>query len=223
MKTLTVFDLDETLVHGDTSVIWREYLQTTGVITDPTFTERDLAYQRQYAEGILDLSEYIEFSLTPIADIPTNKVTTMLADCIHTCVVQHIFPEAKTLIKQLTANGGGEDVLIISATVTFIVKAVAKELGIAHAIGVDLLEKNDRITAEIIGTPSFREGKVTRLKQWLAGQGKDAHYDHITFYTDSINDLPMCEFADEVYTVNPCKQLRPIAEARGWSILNWGQ
>lgn len=222
MKTLTVFDLDETLVHGDTSVIWREYLQSEGIVTDPDFAARDKTYQRQYAEGVLNLAEYIAFSLAPIADMPTAEIETKLRDCVHTRVAPHIFTEAKQLIKQLTVNGGGEDVLIISATAAFIVKAVAKELGIAHAIGVDLAIENDRITHHIVGEPSFREGKVTRLKQWLAEQNKATYYNRITFYTDSINDLPLCEFADEVFTVNPCKQLRPIAEARGWGILNWG-
>lgn len=221
MKKLTVFDLDDTLVHGDTSMIWRQYLQDISVITDPNYSQNDKKYMQQYADGTLDLAEYLHFSLSPIADTPIEKVTTWLADCVHTRVMPHIFPEAKALIKQLTADNGGEDVLIISATVAFIVKAVANELGIKNAIGVDLNVANNRYTHHVVGTPSFREGKVIRLKQWLDEQGKAAHYDHITFYTDSINDLPLCEFADEVFTINPCPQLRPIAEQRGWGILPW--
>ncbi len=211
MKQLTLFDLDKTLVRGDTSVIWREYLIDNGFI-----------FQRQYAEGTLDLDEYIAFSLSPIADIPISTLEEMLSDCVQSRVMPRVFPEAKTLINKLTAKHR-EDVLIISATMTFIVKAVAKDLGIAHAIGVDLAEVNDRLTAKVIGVPSFQAGKVTRLKAWLQQHGKaNGYYDKMTFYTDSINDLPLCEFADQVYTVNPCPQLRPIAEARHWGILNWG-
>lgn len=222
MKKLTVFDLDETLVHSDTSVIWRQYLQDIGVITDPNYAEKDKQYIQQYADGTLDLADYLHFSLSPIAHTPIEQVSTWLADCVHQRVTKAIFPEAKTLIKQLTADNDGEDMLIISATVSFIVKAVATELGIKNAIGVDVAVDNNAYTHHVVGTPSFREGKVVRLKQWLVEQGKDAHYDHIAFYTDSINDLPLCEFADEVFTVNPCRQLRPIAEQRGWGILPWG-
>lgn len=220
MKTLTVFDLDETLVHGDTSVIWRQYLQeATDVITDPDFSRKDDEYMRQYAEGTLNLADYLHFSLSPIANTPMATVNAWLQDCVYTRVMSHIFPEAKRIIKQLTADNGGEDVLIISATVSFIVKAVANELGIQHAIGVDVAVESDAYTHHIVGTPSFREGKVVRLKTWLDEHNK--HYDSITFYTDSINDLPLCEFADTVFTINPCRQLRPIAEERGWGILPW--
>lgn len=222
MKTLTVFDLDETLVHGDTSVIWRKYLQDIKVITDPNFTCKDNAYMQQYAEGTLDLSDYLHFSLLPIADTPTSQVDRWLQDCVYSRVVKQIFPQAKAVINQLTNNNGGEDVLIISATVTFIVQAVATELGIKHAIGVDLAVENDCYTHHIIGTPSFREGKVIRLKEWLTTHNRHrGYYDIIAFYTDSINDLPLCEFADKVFTVNPCRQLRPIAEARDWEVLDW--
>lgn len=222
MKKLTVFDLDETLVHGDTSVIWRQYLQEIKVITDPNYAKKDNDYMQQYADGTLDLADYLHFSLSPIANTPIEQVNAWLADCVHNHVVQHIFPEAKTLIKELTADNDGEDMLIISATVTFIVKAVANELGIKNAIGVDVAVENNAYTHHVVGTPSFREGKVIRLKQWLTENGKHNVYDHVVFYTDSINDLPLCEFADEVFTVNPCRQLHPIAEQRGWGILPWG-
>lgn len=220
MKTLTIFDLDETLVHGDTSVMWRQYLQNIGVITDPDFSRKDCDYMQQYADGTLDLGEYLHFSLSPIAATPTLHVDQWVQDCVHSRVIKYIYPEAKALIKQLTEGNDGGDILIISATVTFIVTAVAAELGIKNAIGVDLAIDNDCYTHHIIGTPSFREGKVTRLKQWLAERASTP-YDNITFYTDSINDLPLCEFAGTVFTVNPCQQLRPIAESRGWGILDW--
>lgn len=221
MKKLTVFDLDETLVHGDTSVIWREYLQAIGVISDPEYSRKDKVYMQQYAEGSLDLTDYLYFSLSPIADQSIEQVTEWLKDCVHQHVMASVYPEAKALIKQLTQGNEGEDVLIISATVSFIVEAVAAELGIKQALGVEVAIENNAYTHHVIGVPSFREGKVTRLKHWLADNHKTQYYDSIAFYTDSINDLPLCEFADEVFTVNPCDLLRPIAEQRGWTILPW--
>lgn len=220
MKKLTVFDLDDTLVDGDTSVIWRRYLQDIGVVSDPDYARKDKEYMQQYAAGTLNLADYLRFSLLPIADKPVEQVNDWLQDCVHRRVSKQIFPEAKALIKQLTTKNGGEDVLIVSATVSFIVKAVAKELGIKNAIGVDVEIVNNSYTHHIVGTPSFRDGKVARLKQWLH-DNKTKNYDRIVFYTDSINDLPLCEFADEVFTVNPCPLLRPFAVERSWGILAW--
>lgn len=220
MTTLTVFDLDETLVHGDTSVTWRRFLQDKGIITDPNYASQDKAMMQQYADGTLDLNAYLAFSLTPLTGIPTETVRGLVRECVQTRVLQKVFPQAKTLLNSLTAEHP-DDVLIISATVTFIVSEVAVALGVKHAIGVDLAVVDNAFTPTVIGTPSFQSGKVTRLKQWLNEHDKIAHYDHIRFYTDSINDLPLCEFADEALTVNPCAQLRPIAEARGWTILDW--
>ncbi|PID58458.1 MAG: HAD-IB family hydrolase [Gammaproteobacteria bacterium] len=220
-RKLTVFDLDDTLINGDTSVIWREYLQEKGLISDPDFAQKDLEFQRQYAEGTLNLTEYIAFSLTPVADIPAEILERKVRDCVRTCVMPQIFNEAKSLIK--TLNEAGEDMMIISATASLIVKAVAEELGIKDAIGVDLAKDDGYYTANVVGIPSFQAGKVQRLKQWLIRHNRyHAYYDNIVFYTDSINDLPLCEFASTVYTVNPCERLRPIAEERGWHILSWG-
>jgi HAD superfamily hydrolase (TIGR01490 family) len=109
--------------------------------------------------------------------------------------------------------------MIISASVTFLVEAVGRRLGIHSALGIDLVERNDYYTAEIAGVPSYREGKVTRLKQWLDAQPKA--YSEIHFYTDSINDLPLCEYADHAYLVNPCPQLAQQATHHNWPVLKW--
>lgn len=221
MKKLTVFDLDETLVHGDTSVTWRRFLQEKGIITDPNFSIKDKEMMQQYAQGTLNLQEYMDFSLAPLSQIDTKTVDAFVAECIMKNVVQNVYPEAQTLTNSLLLENP-DDVLIISATVSFIVKQVAKSMGIRHAIGVDLAVKSGCYSSEIVGVPSFREGKVERLKSWLTSQELSGiFYDHIAFYTDSINDLPLCEFADEVYTVNPCPQLLPIAKANDWGILRW--
>lgn len=234
MKTLTIFDLDETLVDGDTSVTVRRFLQDIGVITDPNYSLRDNALMQQYADGTLNLKAYLCFSLSPLSNIPSTQVDAWIQQCVNERVLPQVFIEAKCLLEALTAQNDGEDVLIISATVSFIVDVVAKALGVKHAIGVDVAIEDNAYTPHIVGEPSFREGKVVRLKQWLATQ--KVKYDKITFYTDSINDLPMCEFIDSlhadaitdansngrgVFVVNPCPKLKPIAEQRGWPILHW--
>lgn len=221
MKTLTVFDLDETLVSGDSSVEWRRFLQDRGIITDPDYTKKDNEMMRQYAAGTLDIYDSLVFSMSPIRGIPTAEVDALVRECVNERVLHRAFPEGQAIIQSLIAENP-DDVLLISATVSFIVKPIATFFGLKHALGVDLDTTNGDYSSTVVGTPSFQNGKVIRLKQWLAEQDKaDNHYDRVVFYTDSINDLPLCEFADEVFTVNPCPKLKPIAEARGWTVLNW--
>lgn len=221
MTTLTVFDLDDTLIDGDTSVKWRHFLTERGVITDPDYAKRDQAMMRQYVDGTLDLSAYLTFSLTPIANISIATIDEWVQEFIENHVLSHVFTQAKTTLAELRQDNL-EEVIVISATVAFLVKPIAHALGIKHAIGVDLAVDNDHYVSQVIGTASFREGKVTRLKEWLTERGREIDdYDNVVFYTDSINDLPLCEFASEVITVNPCPKLRPIAIERGWQVVHW--
>jgi HAD superfamily hydrolase (TIGR01490 family) len=135
-------------------------------------------------------------------------------------VLPNIFPEALTLIDSLKSQS--HPLLIISATVAFIVKKVASRIGIDHAIGIDLIMNGNYYSHQIAGIPSYQEGKIQRLKDWIAES--DSDFDAIHFYTDSINDLPLCQYADHTYLINPCTQLRNKAEQyKDWVIYNWGQ
>lgn len=220
MKQLTIFDLDETLIDGDTSVKWRQFLQDKGIITDPDYSKKDAEMMRLYAEGSLNLAEYIEFSVAPIEQIPKPDLQELVEECVKDRLLPHIFSDARQLIAKLQAKAP-EDILVISATVAFIVEKIAENLGINESLGVNLVEKDGFFTTKILGTPSFQAGKVERLKDWLQENNRQNYYEKIVFYTDSINDLPLCEYSDQVFAVNPCKKLQPIAQKRGWNILNW--
>ena len=171
-----------------------------------------------YADGSMDMEDYLTFSMAPLTDLPIEQVNTLVEECIETRILAKQFPQSKTLIEQLALDD--IDMVIISASVTFLVEAVGRRLGINTALGIDLVEKAGCYTAEIKGVPSYREGKVTRLKQWLEAQPDS--YSEVHFYTDSINDLPLCEYADYTYLVNPCPRLKEHVHRTNWTVMSWG-
>lgn len=215
---LYVFDMDETLVNGDCAMIWNEFLVEKGIATQPNFLEQDQQLMALYAKGEMDMQDYLAFSIAPLAALPTSDVAILVEECVEQYILPKVFVQAASLIGQLKRNN--VEMVVVSASVTFIVEAVAKKLGISHAIGIDLAEYQGCYSSKMIGTPSYREGKVTRLEQWLATQ--DQSFTEVHFYTDSINDLPLCNYADHTYLVNPCKQLSQYDHQDQWQILSWG-
>lgn len=216
-KPLYVFDMDETLINADCAMIWNQFMVEKGIATEPDFLEQDKRLMALYAKGEMDMEDYLEFSMAPLLDLPIEQVNLLVEECVEQHILAKQFSQSKTLIDQLRRDG--IEMVIISASVTFLVEAVGRRLGIHTALGIDLVEDTRCYTAEIKGVPSYREGKVTRLKQWLEAQPEQ--YSEIHFYTDSINDLPLCEYADYSYLVNPCPRLRAQATRPNWQILNW--
>lgn len=216
-KPLYVFDMDETLINADCAMIWNEFLVEKGIVTDPSFLEEDQRLMALYAKGEMDMEDYIQFSMTPLAELTTSQVDALAKECVEKYILPKQFKQSKTLIAEL--NKDGVEMVIISASVAFLVKAVGERLSINHSLGIDLVEQSGCYSAEISGVPSYREGKVTRLKEWLQQQPSD--YSQIHFFTDSINDLPLCQEADFAYLVNPCPLLKPYGEQKNWTILEW--
>ncbi len=189
-----------------------------GIATAPNFIEEDQRLMGLYTEGKMDMEDYLTFSMKPIKNMPIEQVEAIVKECVENHILAKQFPQAKTLIEQL--SGDEIDMVIISASVTFLVEAVGQRIGIPNALGIDLVVADNRYSAEIDGIPSYREGKVTRLKQWLETQPDN--YSEIHFYTDSVNDLPLCEYADYAYLVNPCPRLKEHANRPNWTVLSWG-
>lgn len=214
---LYVFDMDETLIDADCAMIWNAFLVEKGIATHPNFIAEDQRLMGLYTQGKMDMEDYLEFSMTPLANVPIERVNELVQECLTTHILPKQFEQSKTLIAQLESEG--IDMLIISASVTFLVKAVGEAIGISNALGIDLVENNHCFTAEVSGVASYREGKVIRLKDWLNEQSKS--YSSIHFYTDSINDLPLCEFADYAYLVNPCPRLAALSDRPNWAVLDW--
>ena len=216
-KPLYVFDLDETLINADCAMIWNEFMVEKGIATAPNFIEEDKRLMGLYAEGKMDMEDYLTFSIKPLENMPIEQVNALVEEFVENHILTKQFPQAKTLIEQLSRDE--IDMVIISASVTFLVEAVGQRIGIPNALGIDLVVADNRYSAEIDGIPSYREGKVTRLKQWL--NSKPQSHSEIHFYSESINDLPLCEYADYAYLVNPCPQLKAHADRPNWTLLHW--
>ncbi len=214
---LHIFDLDETLISGDSGALWHQYLVKQGIVTQPDFLAQDAQMMRQYALGELALQDYIQFSLAPLQQYPQQQVDYWVSKFVEQSISPIIYPAGRKLIQHL--QNQQQHILIISATVSFIVKPIAEKLSLKHYLGVDLVAQQGRYTHIIEGVASYQQGKVIRLEQWLKQQPQN--YSTLKFYSDSINDLPLLEHVDQAYVVNPCAKLRPVAQQRQWPILRW--
>ena len=216
-KPLYVFDMDDTLINGDCAMIWNTFLVEKGIATQHDFLAEDRRLMALYAAGEMDMEDYLQFSMAPLANMPIEHVHALADECVDSHIMPRLYPQAKQLIAQLSRDN--ITMVIISASVTFLVEAVAKRLGISNALGIDLMQINGCYSSTILGVPSYREGKVTRLESWQMAQ-TDAYSD-IHFYSDSINDLPLCLHADFTYLVNPCPRLKAYQAQPNWTVLHW--
>jgi HAD superfamily hydrolase (TIGR01490 family) len=212
-NTLTIFDLDNTLIQGDSSTVWSQFMVREGLATQKGYLAREARLMADYDRGEMNIADYVALIQAPLAGIPKSDVDALVARCVREAILPRVYPQAWELIRRLRAEG--EQMLIISASVSLLVQAVAAALEIDQALGIDVAMVDGGYSGEITGIPSYQQGKVARLAQW-----REAHpqYDgEVTFYTDSINDLPLCLHADRVRLVNPCPQLQAAGAGYGWN------
>ncbi|MDD9339089.1 MAG: HAD-IB family hydrolase [Providencia heimbachae] len=214
---LAIFDLDDTIVQGDSSVLWTQYLWDKKIITDPRFVEADKEMMVQYNAGSLDMVTYLKFSMQALSGMKIEQVDLWLDNFVDTIILPRIYPEA---VKTIATYRSQEiPIIVISATVTFIVKKIAERLNADIVMGIDIKQKDGYYSTETEGIPTFKEGKVKRLMQWISHQPITDAY--IYFYTDSANDLPMCHFADETFIVNGDERLTQAAKENNWPQYAW--
>ena len=217
---LALFDLDHTLIPIDSDYSWGQFTVTLGWRDAETHTRANDAFYEQYKAGTLDIHEYIRFSVAPLAEHGAQK-----SDAAHRRFMDEVIrpamkPVAFDLVRQ--HQDAGDTVIIVTATNEFVTRPIAEAFGVDELIAIDLeRDAQGEPTGAIRGTPSFREGKVARVEQWLAARGHSwASVAHSTFYSDSINDLPLLEKVHEPVATNPDARLQAIAQERGWRILN---
>ncbi|MDO5686521.1 MAG: HAD family hydrolase [Neisseria sp.] len=215
MNNLAIFDLDHTLILCDSDVQWSAYLAEKGILGADDAEKREAFYQ-DYENGCLNMDEFLRFQLAPLTRFSRNKLDAMHREFTEQRIMPHVTAEARALVaRHLEA---GDDVLLISATNEFIITPIAHLFGIENIIGVRLeVDANKRYTGNHLGTPSFKEGKVKRLSEWLAARGKTlSDYAQSYFYSDSHNDLPLLEVVSVPIAVNPDPKLAAHAAKRGW-------
>ncbi|WP_108127467.1 HAD family hydrolase [Saccharospirillum mangrovi] len=214
--TLAIFDLDQTLLSGDSDHAWGEFLVESGLVdADAVLTANDRFFA-DYQAGRLDIQAYLEFVLEFLIDKDPAELASLHQRFMDAKIIPMIQPGTQALLDQHRAQG--HTLMIITATNRFITGPIADYLGIEHLIACEAEQIDGRYTGRPIGIPSFREGKVTRLQTWL-----DHHQQTLTgawFYSDSHNDLPLLSLVDHPIAVNPDARLQAEAEQRGWSIIS---
>jgi HAD superfamily hydrolase (TIGR01490 family) len=215
---LALFDLDHTLLPIDSDYSWGTFTTAIGW-TDPVeFARRNDEFYAHYQAGTLDVHDYVRFA-TEAARLKGPEVALAARQRFMEEVIAPVIrPPALELVRQHQA--AGDEVLIITATNEFVTRPIAEAFGVAQLIAVELeRDASGWITGEIRGTPSFREGKVRRFGEWLAARGLQRHETEVTFYSDSINDLPLMDNVDHPVATNPDNRLRALALERGWRVL----
>lgn len=216
--SLAIFDLDNTLLGGDSDHAWGEFLIAEGLVDAATHAARNDAFYQQYTRGSLDIDAYVRFTLGPVLHLTLSELADLHARYMRQHVEPMVLPAALQLLDRHRSQG--DYCLIISATNSFITTPIARRLGVDHLLSTDLEVVDARYSGRILGVPCFQGGKVTRLQQWLAEDGAGFSLTDATFYSDSANDLPLLETVPKPVAVDPDERLRTVAEARGWPVIS---
>ena len=216
---LALFDLDNTLLDGDSDHAWAQFLIEEGVLHPDEYHARNEWFYERYKDGTLDIHAFLDFQLAPIANRPRD-----LLDRWHNEFMQRkIRPMIAARAPELIASHADALRAIVTATNRFITAPIAAELGVPELIATDIDEVDGRFTGKPRGTPTFREGKIERVNQWLASRGKRLEDFESWFYSDSLNDLPLLERVTHPVAVDPDATLRAHAAERGWPVISLRQ
>ena len=223
---LTLFDLDHTLLPIDSDYAWGVFTTVIGWTDPDVFQRQNDLFYAQYKAGTLDIAEYVRFATDAVRTRGATQSIAAHADFMRTVIEKELKPVALELVKR--HQDAGDTVVIVTATNEFVTRPIAQALGVSELIAVELeREPATPVTAgagwftgAIKGVPSAREGKVTRVAQWLAERRLDWDQVETRFYTDSINDLTLLEKVDFPVATNPDDRLRALAVARGWPVLD---
>ncbi len=217
---LALFDLDGTLLAGDSDHAFGEFLIRLGWVDGDAYRRRNDGFYADYLAGRLDLDAYVDFATSGWRGRPADALHAVRQRFVDE-VVRPMLPAASLALVQRHREAGHE-LAVVTATNDFVTAPIAALLGIETLIATELqTDAAGRVTGAVRGTPAFREGKITRVQQWLAGRGRSlADYPRSHFYSDSINDLPLLERVSHPVATNPGESLARVAHERGWPILN---
>jgi HAD superfamily hydrolase (TIGR01490 family) len=216
---LALFDLDHTLLAGDSDYEWGQFLVDRGVLERETYEAQNRAYYEQYAAGTLDIHEYLGFALRPLAEHRPQDLARWHADFMQSRVLPMIGAPARALVRG--HRDRGDLCAIVTATNSFVTAPIVREFGVEHLIATEPESRHGRFTGRVAGAPCFRDGKVRRLEEWLAGLGRRLpDFAESSFYSDSHNDLALLERVTRPVAVDPDEQLRAEARHRQWEVIS---
>lgn len=214
--TLAIFDLDNTLLGGDSDYLWGNYLVSAGLVNGELYERENQRFYDEYRNGTLNIYEFLDFSLRSLAENPIGKLLALRERFMAEKITPIMLPSARALIEKHRQQG--HMLLIITATNRFVTEPIADAFEVDHLLATDPEIIDGRYTGKVAGTPTFREGKVLRLRQWLAQNS--TNLANSWFYSDSHNDLPLLEMVTHPVAVDPDDTLRQHAEMKGWSIIS---
>lgn len=218
---LAIFDLDHTLINCDSDNEWPKYLMSKGLVDQQFVDMKNQKFYQDYLDGCLDIDECLAFQLAPLSRFSRDELTVMHQEFMQNFILPNVTDMARLLVQ--SHRDAGDELLMISATNEFLITPIAQYFGIPNIIGVSLqTDENGNYTGKYVGIPSFKEGKITRLHQWLdERQMQLSSYEKVYFYSDSHNDLPLMQLVNEPVAVNPDEKLANYARQHGWPILNF--
>ncbi|PMR69640.1 HAD family hydrolase [Halomonas heilongjiangensis] len=214
--SLAIFDLDNTLLSIDSDHAWGEFLLEQGAVDPVAYREANDRFLADYEAGTLDIHAFLEVALRPLAEHSPEQLAAWHQQFMASKIEPHILPRGEELVARHRTRG--DTLMIITATNRFITGPIAERLGVDELIAVEPEIVDGRYTGRVSGVPSYREGKVERLEQWLVD--KELTLDGAWFYSDSHNDLALLELVDHPVAVDPDPTLREVAEQKGWKIIS---
>lgn len=218
-QTLALFDLDNTLLAGDSDYNWSLFLINEGLLDAASHKARNEQFYQDYKNGCLDIYAFLEFQLKPLSEHPKQYLDNLHLKYMQTVIRPMMTQKAQDLVNKHKA--AGDLCVVITATNSFVTKPIATAYGIEHLIGTDPEMVDGEYTGGVSGVPSFKEGKVTRIEQWLAERGtRLADYSTSYFYSDSHNDLPLMKLVTHPVAVNADEVLHEYAAQNGWPLIS---
>ena len=213
---LAIFDLDNTLIAGDSDHRWGEFLVEKGIVDAALYQKENDRFYQDYQRGELDIRSYLAFALKPLASTPLETLNSLHHQFMEEAIAPMWQTQAEALLEK--HRQAGDFILIITSTNRFVVEPICKKLGVDDLIATEPEMIDGRYTGNIVGEPSYQKGKIIRLNEWL--ENHPHSMEGASFYSDSINDLPLLEIVDRPVAVDPCAELRSEAEKHGWEIIS---
>jgi HAD superfamily hydrolase (TIGR01490 family) len=216
---LALFDLDNTLLAGDSDYEWGQFLVDQGVLERAEYEAQNREFYEQYAAGTLDIHEFLGFALRPLAEHASADLARWHADFMRQRIRPMIGAKARALVAR--HRDAGELCAVVTATNSFVTGPIAREFGIEHLIATEPEAVDGRFTGRVAGQPCFREGKILRVEQWLGREGRRlGDFARSAYYSDSHNDLPLLERVTHPVAVDPDEALAAEARRRGWPMIS---
>ena len=215
---LAIFDLDNTLLAGDSDHRWGEFLCDVGLANAEAFRQKNDAFYADYQAGSLDMTAYLDFVLEPLTGMERSAVRSLQRQFVAECVEPMLLDKAFDLLNEHRIKG--DTLLMMTATHAVVAEPVAARLGFEHWLGSGVGLHDDRYTGKAEGIPCFQQGKVDHLADWRSRHPDIADPDDCWFYSDSHNDLPLLSAVGHPVAVDPDDTLRAHAEANDWPIMS---